>query len=434
VFADFTDRPYSDPRVDLRISDARRFAVLDRDNYDVVEASAVFGRLPPAAGAFTLSEDLLHTVEAFRAYWERLTPRGILSVTRFAYEGRALRLAALARASLDAVGVADSGAHVRVVSDRGLASVLVCRAPFSEGDDRLLSGLVDTLGFSFLYPSADGGSTLSRILAGPDLGAALADLPFDVSPPTDDRPFFYYTLHPADFFRFGRPERPGFDNQGAAILRASFLVLGLLTVLCILGPLFALRGFPGTKAGPALLFAAALGVGFMALEIGTMKRVSLFLGHPVYAASATLFGFLLGGGGGSLWSRRLRGSRLAVAGALVIAAALGLAHAYLTPRLLDLAMGLPDGARWALAAGVILPLALALGVGFPGGIALLGSAGERVLPWAWAVNGAASVLGSLGAVLAAMNFGYTVTLAGGAGLYLLAAATLSRFPREGAAA
>lgn len=433
VFPAFTGRPYSDPRVALTVSDGRRFAALDGEAYDVVEASAVFGRLPPAAGAFTLSEDLLHTREAFRNYWERLSPQGLLSVTRFAHEQRALRLTALARGLLDDEGVANPSDHVRVVSDRGLANILVSRSPFTHEEDRRIAELAEALGFSLLFPAPGEPSALSRLLTEPDLDATLDSLPFDVTPPTDDRPFFYYTVRPADFLRARLPERSGFDNRGAEILRTSFAVLALLTALAMLAPLGLLRGLPGRGAGPAILFSAAVGLGYMALEIGTMKRVSLFLGHPVYAASATLFGFLLGSGAGSLWCARLAGSRRALAAALAAAGALGLLQAFAVPGVLDGLLDLPGPARWLLASGLILPLAFALGMGFPGAMALLGRTGGELLPWAWAVNGGASVVGSLGAVLLAMNFGYTATLVVGTLLYGAALAALARFPSPEAA-
>jgi len=427
VFPDFTGRPYSDPRVTLTVSDGRRFAALDRELYDIIEASAVFGRLPPAAGAFTLSEDLLHTREAFRNYWDRLTPRGLLSLTRFAYEQRTLRLAALARSLLDDVGVGDPAAHVRVVSDRGLANVLVARSPFTAEEDELLAGTARDLGFSVLFPTHGEPNALTRLMTDGDLGATLASLPFDVSPPSDDRPFFYYTVRPADFLRAELPERSGFDNRGAEILRAALLVLCGLTVLAMIAPLLLRRGLPGKGAGPVLAFAAAVGVGYMALEIGTMKRVSLFLGHPVYAASATLFGFLLGSGAGSLWSSRAVGSRRALAAALCAASALGLAQAFAVPGVLAHLLDLAGPLRWMVAAGLVLPLAFVLGMAFPSAMALTGSDGPEILPWAWAVNGSASVVGSLGAVLLAMNFGYTTTLVVGAALYAAALAALAGF-------
>ncbi|MBI5441952.1 MAG: hypothetical protein HY900_12160 [Deltaproteobacteria bacterium] len=432
TFQGFTGRPYSDPRVDLSVGDGRRFAALDTETYDVVEASALFGRLPPAAGAFTLSEDLLHTVEAFQDYWRRLSPNGILSLSRFSYEQRALRLTALARALLDREGVSRPGAHVRVVSDRGLANVLVCKAPFTPADDARLAALARELSFSFVYPSPGGETALSRLLDAPTLNEALVGLPFDVSPPTDDRPFFYYTVRPWDFLRGHLPHRVGFDDRGAEILRAAFGILAVLTVTALLAPLVMVRVLPGagTRSAATLSYAALVGLGYMALEIGTMKRLSLFLGHPVYAATATLFAFLLGGGAGSLVSGSVASTRTRLQWVLLSAAALGLLQALVVPRLLTAALPLPDALRWTVATGLLLPLAFTLGVPFPGAIALLGARSRELVPWAWAVNGAASVLGSLGSVLVAMNFGYTATLSVGAGLYGAALLVVRALPVE----
>jgi len=433
-FAAFTGAIYSDPRVQLTLADARRFTASDTNTYDVVEASAVFGRLPPAAGAFTLSEDLLHTVEAFQSYWQRLGPKGILSVTRFAYDQRALRLTALARELLERQAVADPGRHVRVLSSGGLANLLVSRAPFTPAEDAELEALADRYDFRFLYPAADGPTALTRLLDEPDPRPTLAALPYDVSAPTDDRPFFYYTVRPRDFLAGHAPDRPGFDNRGAEILRTVFLVLAGLTVLAIWVPLPLLHGLRqtagwGLGAAAPVGFSALVGLGYMALEIGTMKRLTLFLGHPVYAAAATLFAFLLGSGAGSLCSGRLAGSRRGLAGVLGAAAGLGLIHALLTPSLLQPFTGAGFLVRWSVACGLVLPLAFVLGAAFPTAMAQLRGASQSVLPWAWAANGAASVLGSITAVLIAMNGGYTATLLTGAGLYAAALAIAQAFPK-----
>ncbi|MHB8766947.1 MAG: hypothetical protein ACYDA8_21760, partial [Deferrisomatales bacterium] len=433
TFATFTGRPYSDPRVTLAVADGRRFAATDLSRYDLVGAATVSGRLPPAAGAFTLAEDPLHTVEAFRDYWRRLTPRGLLSVSRLGYEQRALRLAALSRALLEAEGVERPGDHVRVLGDRGFVNVLVGRAPFAPDDDVLLRQLARDQGFSFLYPAPGAESALSRVLDAPELEPVLASLPFDVSPPTDDRPFFYYTLRPGDFFG-GRPAgRAGFDARGAELLRAAFLVIAGLTAAGLLAPLAIAAGRPPAGARPvlALVYAALLGVGYMALQIGTMKRLSLFLGHPVYGASATLFAFLLGGGAGSLWARRLAPTRTPLCWVLAGAAVLGGAQTFLLPTLLASVQDLPAAGRYAVAAGALLPLAFVLGIPMPAALALAAGSWRSFVPWGWAANCAGGVLGSLGALLCAMNFGYTATLSAGAGLYAVAIAFARALPREG---
>ncbi len=421
VFGRFTGRPYADPAVTLTVADARGVVARDPNRYDVIEASAVFGRLPPAAGAFSLSEDLLHTRESFGAYWDRLTDRGILSITLFAYENRALRLAALARDLLDRAGVARPADHVRVVADRGLANLLVSRAPLGPDDDRLRS-LVARYRFRFLYPPPDGPTMLSRLLDGPSLERELARARPDLAPPTDDRPFFYYTLRPRDLLGGTGTGREGFDNRGARILQAALGVVGGLTLLGLLVP-FALSDSGFGRVAPApLAYAGLLGVGYMLLEIGVLKRFTLFLGHPVYAASATLCGFLLGSGLGAAWAARHTPSRKRLLAVLAAAVVLGLAVAVGVPRWVPAFPDWPMAVRWAAAAGIVLPLAFALGIPFPAGVALLGPAAGPGLPWLWAVNGAASVLGALAAVLVAMTWGYTATLLTGSAAYLVAAA------------
>ncbi|GAB4252527.1 spermidine synthase [Deferrisoma sp.] len=428
VFAGFTGRPYRDPRVGLTVADARAFTARTAERYDVIEASAVFGRMPPAAGAFTLSEDFLHTREALAAYWARLTERGIVSITLFATERRAPRLVALARDLLDREGVANPAAHVRVVADRAVASVLVGRAPFSAADDAVIRAFARENRFRVLYPGGENdGGLLARLLEAPDLGAALAELPYDVSPPTDDRPFFYYTLRPGDFL--AAPDRAaGFDNQGVLVLRTAFLGLAAAVGLGLLAPVGLRHGLP-RGGGAALAYAALLGAGYMLVEIGVLKRLVLFLAHPVYAAAAVLAAFLCGSGLGSLGARRIAPTPgrlglvlLAVAGAAALWAGFG--PAWLRP---DHPWGLAGRAGLAFVA--LLPLAVLMGIPFPAGLGLLGPGTGPCLPWAWALNGAAGVLGSVGALLVALHGGYTATLALGAGLYLAAAGLAPRLGR-----
>ncbi len=430
VFGAFTGRPYSLPSVELVVADARWFLDRDTDRYDVIEASAVFGRMPPAAGAFTLSEDFLHTLEAFRTYWNRLSDRGILSVNQFIYERRLLRLAALARAALEAEGIGRPEAHVRIVADRGMANVMVARAPFSPEDDAVLQARADRLRFRILYPDAQQKDTLlARVLEAPDLGALLAGLPFDLRPPTDDRPFFYYTLRASGLWSAVRKGREGFDNRGVGMVAVTFVGLTAVACALFLLPLAGRLGFP-RGAGPAMGYAAAVGTGYMFLEIALLKRLILFLGHPVYAAAAVLTAFLLGGGAGSLSAPRFaKPSRLALvtAGAVALAAAWGLWG----QGILDAAAGFSRPGRWLAASAFLLPLAFLLGIPFPAGLALLGRRSGDLVPWCWAANGAAGVAGSLGTLLVAMHWGYTAAILAGGGAYAAAAALVPLLKAEG---
>ncbi len=424
VFAGFTGRPYSDARVRLAVADARAFTARDPARYDVIEASAVFGRMPPAAGVFTLSEDFLHTREALEAYWRRLSPDGILSITLFAHERRAPRLVALVRDLLDRQGVAGPQAHVRVVGDRAVANVLVSRRPFTPQEDRSLRERVKAARFRMLYPPEGGDNLLARILEAPELSSALDRLPYDLSPPTDDRPFFYYTLRLQDFLQPGS-RAVGFDNQGVLLLRSAFLVLALLTLVGLVAPV-ALRHALPRGGGPALAYAAAIGLGYMLVEIGILKRLVLFLAHPVYAAAAVLAAFLCGSGLGSLLAPRIAPNPRRLAAVLLVVAAGVWAWALLAPGWFrpDHPWGLVG--RAAVAVAALAPLAFLMGIPFPSGMALLGRTAGASLPWCWALNGAAGILGSVGALLVALHFGYTGTLVAGAAVYASAAILVPR--------
>lgn len=423
TFGAFTGKPYSMDRVRLTVADARRFAREDEGFYDVIGASAVFGRLPPSAGAFTLSEDLLHTADAFEDYWERLSGGGIISFTRFAYEQRALRLTAIARELLDRKGVGAPGSHIRVVSDRGLVNVMVSKKPFTAEDDAKITEVMDRYGFELLYPFPGPGSNLlTEIVDSKNAAEALEKIQFDVSAPTDDRPFFYYTVRPSDFLAGSIPGKSGFDDRGAEVLRASFLVMAVIAALSMILPVLFFKGLPGAGSGalPVLAYFFFIGFGYMVIEIGVMKRLLLLLGHPVYAVTVTLLAFLVGSGAGSLYAARLASGARRLSLWLAIIAVLCVLQAYLSPHIIGSVMKAPSPVRFLTALFIILPAAFAMGIPFPAGISLLGANGQNLLPWIWSVNGFASVSASLGALLLAMNFGYTATLDFGAACYALA--------------
>lgn len=195
-----------------------------------------------------------------------------------------------------------------------------------------------------------------------------------------------------------------------------------LSAAAFLLPLLLRRGASrvGVKQWKTLAYFFAIGFGYMILEIGTMKRLLLLLGHPVYAVTVTLLAFLVGSGTGCLLSARLSRNRTHLGAWLVVIALLGLAEAHLAPALLAPVMSYSAPVRFLAALVATLPLAFAMGIPFPAGASSLGENASDLLPWIWSVNGFASVSASLGALLFAMNFGYVVALDIGVFCYLLA--------------
>lgn len=428
-FASFTGALYRRRGVDLAIDEGRSFVRRSQQRYDVIQASAVFGRMAPAAGAFTLSENNLYTAEAFRDYWNHLTSDGILTISRFIFERETLRLVSLGLHLLKEEGVADPAAHIAVIKERGLANFMLKRTPFTPAEIARLRRQAADLEFSvvFLPDQRDGNGPYQRLLASggsPDFYRAF---PFDITPTSDDRPFFYYMFKPLDFVKlFTFPAKSQFEDRAVLTLRNLLVVVSGFVALFLLLPLLVWRRSQLREPGTArrLFYFACLGLGFMLVEIGLMRRFILFLGPPIYSLAVILCALLVFSGLGSLLADRVPAGRERRAlGWLLLALVLLLNfYIFLLPLPLAAWMGLPVAARCLVAGCLLIPLGLLLGMPLPLGMRLFHKDGSGV-PWAWGVNSATSVLGALLAVVAAMNFGFTLTLLGGELIYLAALAT-----------
>jgi len=425
-FAAFTGGLYQRPDVELAVDEGRSWIRRQQRQWDVIQASAVFGRMAPSAGAFTLSENNLYTLESFADYWNHLSDNGILSISRFIFERETLRLVSLGLAFLQQQGVADPAAHIAVIKERGLANFMLKKQPFTSEELARLRAVSARLAFQevLLPDRREGDDPFHRLVQSGGDAAFHDEFPFDISPTTDDRPFFYYMYKPGDFLTlFTFPEKSRFEDRAVLLLRNLLVVVALLTLVCLILPLLiwqrASLRVPGS--GRRLLYFSCLGLGFMLLEIGLLRRFILFLGQPIYALAVILFALLVFSGCGALVAGQIRrgGERRWLAPLLLVLVLLSQLYSYGLPPLLDAMLALPLLARCVLAGLLLAPLGLLLGMPLPLGMRLL-HPDDRDVAWSWGVNGATGVLGSLLAVVVAMNWGYTLTLRAGGLVYLLA--------------
>jgi len=254
------------------------------------------------------------------------------------------------------------------------------------------------------------------------------DYRLDVCPPTDDQPFFFNMTRLSGLFE--KPP-PGyfFATDPLRILAVTLVILAVLSALAFGLPL---RLMPSTERPPlrAVLFFAAIGLGFLLLEIALIQRFVLFLGFPTYALSVVLFSLLAFTGIGSLLSTRRGEARRTLIGALALACVLiGAAAFGLQPLLREL-VDWPFAARVLLSVVLLAPAGLALGTAMPIGLTRLVALHPRAVPWAWAVNGIASVLASVLAVAIAITWGFAVVTLIALASYLvaLADAVCGRWP------
>jgi hypothetical protein len=184
-----------------------------------------------------------------------------------------------------------------------------------------------------------------------------------------------------------------------------------------------------------LIYFIAVGLGYILVEIAFIQRFVLFLGHPTYALTVVIFLMLLSSGSGSLVSRKWLAGKPNAALPLVLIIAAILLYVFVLPGLLNALVGLPLIVKFLISGILLVPLGFAMGMPFPTGLRALasfpvpefpaeedGGSEQSAVEWAWAMNAASSVLGSVLAMVIAIQFGLNVTLACGAGAYLLALA------------
>jgi spermidine synthase len=424
-FSKFSGGIYTHPRVTVVVDDGRSFVRRSSDRYDVIQASLVDTWAATAAGAYTLTENTLYTVEAFNDYLDHLSDGGILTITRWEFDG--LRLVSLAQAACESRGW-DAAPRLAIVRLGRVATFLLKRSPLTVEEIRQLRTAADQLGFEVLY--APGNSTpdnndYAKLIHARDRQLFYASYSKDVRPTTDDRPFFFHTTKLKDQFQVAFGRSMLFGNGLSALLT----LMGISTVLVLLfviGPLVLVGPAPTRGWLAWIAYFGALGAGFMLIEVSLLQRFVLLLGHPVYSLTVTLFSLLLGTAAGAAWSRRIGASELrkSAAAALLIVATIALGVASTAPPILAWAIPFTRGVRLALAIASILPIGLVLGVPMPTGIRLLAVRAPEMVSWAWGINGALSVVGATSAVFVAMNWGFRVTLWAAGAVYLVAAASL----------
>jgi len=424
-FRDFSGSIYRNPRVNVVVDDGRSYIRRSDERYDVIQASLVDTWAATAAGAYTLTENTLYTKEAFEDYYDHLTERGVLTITRWVFDG--LRLVSLAQAACESRGCSAAD-HMAIVQQDRVATFLLKKTAFTAEDVEHLRLTSNTLGFTVLYApgQTDTSNDYAKLVLAPDRQSFYDAYHHDVSPTTDNRPFFFHTTKIHDQFQtaFGRSML--FGNGLSALMTLMAISVTFVT-LFVVGPLL-LSGseLRGSHWPRWLGYFGMLGAGFMLIEVALLQRFVLLLGHPVYSLTVTLFSVLLGTGVGSLISRRISDAALRrtiqfVLLGIVAVAILGIVA---LPPIIRTAIGATHAQRIALTVLLIAPAGVLMGMPLPAGIRLMTARDSVLVPWAWGMNGALSVIGATLAVFIAMNWGFSVTLMTGAAIYLTAAVLL----------
>jgi hypothetical protein len=251
----------------------------------------------------------------------------------------------------------------------------------------------------------------------------------NVCPSTDDTPFFLNPTRLSDVFEAAPPGATYLSRAPFFVLLA---VLGIVLVLSLAAFVVPLRLVRDAGRPPlsALVFFAAIGVGYLVLEVVLIQRFVLLLGFPTYALSVVLFALLLFTGAGSWLSARWRDPRRGLILSLALVSALIAAFAFGLEPLIHALIGQPFALRVLVAVAVLAPAGVGLGMAMPIGLRRLSALHPSGVTWAWAINGFASVLASVLALTVAITWGFEVTTLVALACYVgaLAHAALGRWP------
>ena len=403
-----------DPSVQLVLGEGRSELMRDPHQYDVVQMSGIDTWTALASGAYVLAENYLYTREAIASIYRHLAPGGILHIARFAASMEAVRLVSNISAALEEFGVSElEHSLIALATQDRMLAMLLKKGRFSAAEEASTWQFAADGGIRVEYlPSRPVPTMLDRFVRSSDKAAIIRDFPHNIEATTDDRPYFF------NFARWQRPlaafdelnDIPAVSQGNPLFILAQLAASVLLSALLILWPLSRRSSAPSAGRGGFLLYFGALGAGFILIEIAVMQKLTMFLGQPVYSLTVTLSSLLVFTGLGSLLlAGRLRRAAalwfVPVGIALCVAAWSGM-----VPQLLQTWIGAALPARIAIAVGLLAPLGVLLGVPFAYGLRVAGAVDPWLAPWAWGINGCASVVGSIASVVLSMNFGFRVVL------------------------
>ncbi|MGH8537076.1 MAG: SAM-dependent methyltransferase [Gammaproteobacteria bacterium] len=443
-YRDYTGALYTRDPVHIHLAEARGYIATAPESFDIIQIALLEAFNTSASGLYALNESYLYTVEAFQQAIKKLAPGGLLAVTRWVKvpPRDELKLFATAIAALRTEGVEDPGRQLAWLRGWRTSTLLVKNGKLRQAELRELREFCRARSFDLAYlPGMKAHEsnrynllpepyffTGAEALLGDAAGAFLDRYKFDIKPATDDRPYFFQWFKwPVLKEAFASRGAGGYAllDLGYLVLLATLIQALALSVLLISLPLRFInrRGPSGPKALKVKLacYFLAVGLGFMLIEVGFFQRFVLYLSHPLYAMSVVLTGFLIFGGAGSMTLARQATPQAAVTRAVTAIVVITLIYQATLPMLFAATLAWNDAVKIAITLLVIAPLAYFMGRPYPAALRTMSERAPLLIPWAWGINGCASVLGAVLAMVISIELGLSAVVYLAAILYLLAA-------------
>jgi spermidine synthase len=444
-YARFAGNIYQRKNVAIHIADARGFIAGSKKTYDLIQVALLDSFAASSAGVYALNESYLYTVEALEEYFSHLAPNGILAITRWLKlpPRDTLKLFATAIDALKSLGIASPAAHLVLIRSWKTTTLLLKKGLFTDKDIEAIRDFTDTRAFDPAYypgmlrAEANRNNILrepffydgAKALLSPQRQEFIDRYKYDITPATDNKPYFFLFFK-WDLFK----ELLSLRNQGGLplvewgypILIATLLQATLFSVLFILAPLWIMRSRQ-KRTGRKFIgfYFFLLGLAFLFVEIAFIQKFTLFLFHPLYAIAVVISAFLFFAGLGSQSSDRF--AKLcrdrSVSPVLTAVAGIGVVSLFylvFLPLLFNWLMPLADWIKVIVSIVLIAPLAFFMGMPFPLGLSEVIKSFPEYMPWAWGVNGCASVISPIMATIMAIYFGFIFVVLLALLLYIIA--------------
>ena len=432
---------YDLPELTVNVETGRSYLRRSQDAFDLIIFSLNHTYYPIGSGAYSLGEDYTYTLESIQDALQRLSPDGILVISRWLQmpPSEWLRAFILAATALENLG-SQPDQQIAAMRSFNTGTLLIKNSPYTDAELSLIRSFASQRAFDLVYlPDLQPqevnqfailqepvySQTFVDYLSAESAKDWLANYPYDVSPPTDDHPFFdhYFKWSQTGQIlnELGKTWQP-FGGAGYFVVLVLLALTLVLSVILIFLPMvississsrFKFPALSRSDILASIAYFSLIGFGYLFIEIPLFQNLILYLGQPTYALTIVLFSILLFSGIGSQWSRKFN-HRKSILGLAVLV----LLILWLLPYIVNASLGFSFAVRVMITVIVLAPLGFLMGMPFPGGIQLVESHAPGLIPWVWGINGAASVLASILSMLLALTFGFKAVLVAGAACYL----------------
>ena len=444
-YRDYAGNLYNQPGVHVYDAEARGFVNASDQRYDLIQVALLDSFGTASAGLYGLSENYLYTVEALQAYLNRLMPGGMLAITRWLTlpPRDALKLFATAVSALERDGVSNPAARLAMIRGWKTVTLLVKNSDITAPEIAAIKEFSRTRSFDLAYYPGMGVDEANRFnilsqpyffegavaLLSPQRQNFIDQYKFYIEPATDDRPHFFRFFKwnaAAEIFSLRKQGGMPLLDWSYPLLVATLVQAFVASVLLILAPLALSHCRRTLPSAPVALYFLAIGFAFMFMEIAFIQKFVLFLSHPLYAVAVVLCAFLVFAAAGS-WLAGHSQAANKVTVAVIAMGAISLFYLATLPHLFQELIHLPDAAKIMISIALIAPLAMCMGVPYPTAMTRLADIAEQAIPWAWAINGFASVVGAVLATLLAIHLGFAAVILLAVLIYAVACVALRKF-------